>query len=144
MGVETYDGDRIEEAVVVSTNMHRCEVVEGASKKEANAELNSAAEVWMKYIADMEAKRVSCAESADEARISAESAKESATSVQKNTEENKHDLTKIRQTGLHIETLLQYRGRVSYNNNYQYISLLKTSIYNCRPRKPHMCFHLYI
>lgn len=83
MGVETYDGDIIEEAVVVSTNMHRCEVVEGASKKEANAELNSAAEVWMKYIADMEAKRVSCAESADEARISAESAKESATSVQK-------------------------------------------------------------
>ena len=83
MGVDTYDGDIVEEAVVISTNMHRCEVVEGASKKEANAELNSAAEVWMKYIADMEAKRVSCEKSADEARISAESAKESATSVQK-------------------------------------------------------------
>ena len=49
----------------------------------------------------------------------------SAMSVQKSTAENKHDLTKIRQNGLHIETLLQYRGRVLYNNNYQYISLLK-------------------
>ena len=83
MGVETYSGDIDEKAVVISTNMYKCEVVEGASKKEANAELNSAAEVWMKYIADMEAKRVSCEESADEAKASAESAEKSAKSAQK-------------------------------------------------------------
>ena len=83
MGVGTYDGDIVEEAYVISTNMYRCEVVEGAYGKESNAELNSAAEVWMKYIADMEEKRVSCRESADEAKISADQAEESAKSVQK-------------------------------------------------------------
>lgn len=85
MGVLTYDGDVIEgeEGVVISTNMYRCEAINGAATKEANAELNNAAQVWMKYLSDMEEKRQAAAESAEEAKESADAAAESAKSVLK-------------------------------------------------------------
>jgi hypothetical protein len=83
MGVLTYDGEVIEgeEGVVISTNMYRCEAINGAATKEANAELNNAAQVWMKYLSDMENKRQAAAESAEEAKESADAAEKSALKI---------------------------------------------------------------
>lgn len=85
MGALTYDGEVIEgeEGVVISTNMYRCEAINGAATKEANAELNTAAQVWMKYLSDMEEKRQAAAGSAEEAKESADAAAASAKSALK-------------------------------------------------------------
>lgn len=83
MGVLTYDGEAIEgeEGVVISTNMYRCEAINGAATKEANAELNNAAQVWMKYLSDMEEKRQAASGSAEEAKESADAAEKSALKI---------------------------------------------------------------
>lgn len=81
MGVDTLDGADL--TTVISTNMIACGVLEGAANKEANAELNTAAEVWEKYLSDMEEKRQAAEESAKEAKASADAAAESAKSVLK-------------------------------------------------------------
>jgi len=83
MGSEVYDGDIVEEGIVISTNMYRCEVESGAANEEANAELNSAAEVWMRYLSDMEENRRAAEEAAKEAKASADAAEESAKSATK-------------------------------------------------------------
>lgn len=85
MGVLTYDGDVIEgeEGLVISTNMHRCEVEDGAASKEANAELNNAAQIWMRYLSDMEENRAMAEDAAERAKDSEKAAEESAKSVLK-------------------------------------------------------------
>lgn len=72
MGVDTIDGAEL--TTVISTNMITCGVVDGAADKKANAELNSAAEIWEIYLVRME-----------ESRRAAESAANTAVESEKNT-----------------------------------------------------------
>ena len=81
MGVDTLDGADL--TTVISTNMIVCGVLEGAANKEANAELDSAAEVWMRYLSDMEENRRAAEKAAKEAKASADATEESAKSALK-------------------------------------------------------------
>ena len=65
-----------ENATTISTNMQTIGVLDGAAGKEANSQLNTAAEVWEKYLSDMEKNRVkaeAAAESSETARNKAQS-----------------------------------------------------------------------
>lgn len=85
MGTRAIDG--ADSAITISTNMITCGVVDGAADKEANAELNTAAEIWEKYLADMENNRRAAekaAKSVRELNAEAETLPEgSAVSVEK-------------------------------------------------------------
>ena len=71
MGTRAIDG--ADSAITISTNMITCGVVDGAADKEANAELNTAAEIWEKYLADMENNRRAAEKAAEDAKDSADS-----------------------------------------------------------------------
>lgn len=72
MGVDTLDS--ADSTTVISTDMKTCGVVDGAANKEANAELNTAAEIWEIYLTRME-----------ESRKAAEKAANTAVESEKNT-----------------------------------------------------------
>lgn len=55
MGVDTLDS--ADSTTVISTDMKTCGVLQGAATKEANTELNTAAEIWEIYLTRMEESR---------------------------------------------------------------------------------------
>ena len=81
----TAEGEESERA---STNMIAIGVQDGASGAEINAEMSTAAEVWEKYLSDMEENRAA----AEEAKEGAETAKEGAETARDDAIKAKNEL----------------------------------------------------
>ena len=63
-----------EESIRASTNMVSIGVFDGASGAEVNSEMSTAAEIWEKYLSDMEENRVAAEKARDDAVSASESA----------------------------------------------------------------------
>lgn len=68
VGVDAIDVNVEDSNIVISTNMITCGVLQGAATKEANAELNSAAEIWEIYLTRMEESRKAAEKAAKSVR----------------------------------------------------------------------------
>ena len=79
IGVDSLDGGAL--STRISTNMRTIGVQDGAASREANAQLNTAAEVWEKYLVNMEKNRQAAeaaAQAASESARLANNAQEAA------------------------------------------------------------------
>lgn len=79
MGVDTLDS--ADSTTVISTDMKTCGVLQGAATKEANTELNTAAEVWEIYLVRMEESRKAAETVAADAKASADRAEKNANAI---------------------------------------------------------------
>ena len=80
-----------DEASTISTNMKTIGVLDGAANKEANSQLNTAAQVWEKYLSDMENNRVKAEVAAGTAADAAKNATTAADEAGESAEESRNN-----------------------------------------------------
>ena len=80
-----------EEATTISTNMQTIGVLDGAAGKEVNSQLNTAAEVWEKYLSDMENNRVKAEAAAETAMDAAKNATTAAEEAGESAEKSRNN-----------------------------------------------------